>query len=163
MKDLFSQQAAEYAKYRPTYPHALYKCIFSHVHHFDCAWDCGTGNGQAAVALAKKFKQVIATDVSETQILHAQSRTNIIYQVCPAEKTPFSSHSFDLVTVAQALHWFDFDLFYPELKRVLKPHGLFAAWSYGLARVDPQVDRVIDFFYDQLLAPYWDPRRRLID
>ncbi len=163
MKDLFSKQAAEYAKYRPTYPQALYDCIFSHVRHFDCAWDCGTGNGQAAIALAKKFKTVIATDLSETQIRHAQPRPNITYQMCPAEKTPFASHYFDLVTVAQALHWFDFDRFYAELKRVLKPQGLFAAWSYGLARVNPRVDGVINPFYNQLLAPYWDSRRRLID
>lgn len=163
MKDLFSKQAADYAKYRPHYPQALYDCVFSHVRHFDCAWDCGTGNGQAALALAKKFKLVMATDVSEAQIRHAETKPNIVYEVCPAEKTPFADHSFDLATVAQALHWFDFDAFYPELRRVLKPNGIFAAWSYGLLRVDPAIDQIIDYFYNDILAPYWDPRRKLID
>lgn len=163
MKDLFSQQAAEYAKYRPDYPQALYDFIFSQVKTFDNAWDCGTGNGQAAIALAKKFKHVMATDLSENQIQHAQQRSNITYQVCCAEKTPFPDHYFDLVTVAQALHWFDFDLFYPELKRVLKHEGIFAAWCYDLSRVNPKVDRVIDTFYNTILGPYWDKCRWLID
>ncbi|CRX37929.1 class I SAM-dependent methyltransferase [Estrella lausannensis] len=163
MKDLFSKQAAEYAKYRPGYPRALYDCIFSHVRNFDQAWDCATGNGQAAVELAAKFQSVIATDMSRKQIEHADQRPNITYQVCPAEKTPFPDHCFDLVTVAQALHWFDFDAFYPELERVLKPEGFFAAWSYGVARVTPEIDRVVDHLYHDLLGSYWDGRRALID
>jgi ubiquinone/menaquinone biosynthesis C-methylase UbiE len=163
MKDLFSKQAVEYAKYRPNYPQALYDCIFNHVRNFDLAWDCATGNGQAAAALAKKFRHVIATDISTKQIQQAESKPNIIYQVCPAEKTSFHDHSFDLVTVAQALHWFDFDLFYPELRRVLKPKGLFAAWSYGVARVSPEIDAVVDYLYNDLLETYWDSRRTLID
>ena len=109
MKDLFSQQAAEYAKYRPNYPQNLYDFIFKHVKSFGSAWDCGTGNGQAAAALAKKFKHVVATDLSENQIRHADLKPNITYIVCRAEKTAFQNQSFDLVTVAQALHWFDFD------------------------------------------------------
>lgn len=163
MKDLFSKQAEEYAKYRPVYPQELYNFIFGHVTRFDLAWDCGTGNGQAAVALAGQFKRVIATDMSGNQIRFAKIQPNITYQVCPAEKTPFPSSSFDLVTVAQALHWFDFDHFYPELKRVLKPEGIFAAWSYGLARVDPKVDKVIDYLHYDILKLYWDPRRLLVD
>lgn len=163
MRDLFSKQAADYAKYRPGYPKALYDCIFNHVRNFDLAWDCATGNGQAAVELAAEFKQVIATDMSRKQIEHAELKPNISYLVSPAEKTPFQDHCFDLVTVAQALHWFDFDAFYSELKRVLKPEGLFAAWSYGVARVSPEIDRVVDYLYNELLNPYWDSRRRLID
>lgn len=163
MKDLFSKQAADYAKYRPAYPQALYDAIFRHVQHFDLAWDSATGNGQAAKALAKKFRQVIATDMSAQQIQHAEPEVNITYRVCPAEKTPFQDHSFDLVTVAQALHWFDFDAFYKELERVLKPDGLFAAWSYGVARVSPEIDPVVDYLYNDLLGPCWDGRRILID
>lgn len=163
MKDLFSQQAAEYAKYRPNYPQTLYDFIFKHVRNFESAWDCATGNGQAAVILAQHFKHVYATDLSENQIRHADLKPNITYLACPAEKSPFQNHSFDLVTVAQALHWFDFVLFYPELQRVLKPEGIFAAWSYGLASVNPKVDRIINYFYEDLLGPYWDKRRSLID
>lgn len=163
MRDLFSKQAADYAKYRPVYPKALYDCIFSHVQNFDAAWDCATGNGQAAVALSSKFQHVYATDISKNQIQHAEIRPNIIYRVCPAEKTHFQDDSFDLVTVAQALHWFDFNQFYPELKRVLKPEGLFAAWSYGLAKVSPTIDSLVDHLYNELLKAYWDSRRTLID
>jgi ubiquinone/menaquinone biosynthesis C-methylase UbiE len=163
MKDLFSKHSASYAKYRPKYPQALYDYIFGYVKHFDCAWDCATGNGQAAAVLAKKFKKVIATDLSESQISQAEQHPNISYSVCLAENTPFKSKSFDLVTVAQALHWFDFDPFYTELKRVLKPDGVFAAWCYDLARVTPEVNKVMDYFYYDLIATYWESRRELID
>lgn len=163
MKDLFSNQAADYAKYRPTYPQALYDNIYSHVKRFDMAWDSATGNGQAAAALAAKFSKVMATDLSEKQLLQAEFKPNITYTVCLAEKTPFPQHCFDLVTVAQALHWFDFPLFYPELRRVLKPEGIFAAWSYGLPQVTPSVDSVVEHLYQERLLPYWDERRRFID
>ena len=106
---------------------------------------------------------MFATDLSENQIRHANIKPHITYQVCPAEKTPFPNQSFDLVTVAQALHWFDFDRFYPELHRVLKPEGIFAAWSYGLASVNPTIDPIINYFYEEILGPYWDKRRSLID
>lgn len=163
MKDLFSKQASDYVKYRPTYPQSLYDYIFEHVQHFDAAWDCGTGNGQAAVALANRFKHVFATDLSANQLQYAIQRPNITYQVSTAEETPFPDHSFDLVTVAQALHWFDFDRFYPELQRVLKPEGIFAAWGYGWARISPEIDHILDYVLNELLADYWDPRRSLVD
>lgn len=162
-KDLFSQQSEEYAKYRPVYPQSLYQAIYSHVVRFDRAWDCATGNGQAAVELVKKFKHVDATDLSANQIKYAKRHSNITYEVCQAEKTSFPSNSFDLVTVAQALHWFDFEQFYPELKRVLRDDGLFAAWTYDLCEINPQVDLVLDWLYNDILRDYWDSRRRLID
>ncbi len=163
MKDLFSTQASDYAKYRPHYPQSLYDYIFKHVENFDYAWDCATGNGQAASVLANHFKHVAATDLSENQINHAIQQPNIDYKTCIAEKTPFEDNSFDLVTVAQALHWFDYDRFYPELKRVLKPKGIFAAWGYDLCRINNSIDKVLDQLYCEVLSNYWDPRRKLVD
>lgn len=163
MKDLFSNQAAEYSKYRPTYPQELFDFIFSHVQQFNTAWDCATGNGQTAVVLAEKFKQVVATDQSTAQLKYAPERSNITYSACSAEKTNFADKSFDLVTVSQALHWFDFDPFYLELKRVLKPTGIFAAWCYSLMKIDSEIDPIIKDFYSRILGPYWDERRELVN
>src|SRR5688572_12364907 len=114
MKDNFSKQPGIYAKYRPGYPRVLYDCILKQVENKDAAWDCGTGNGQAAKELSYAFAKVFATDISQKQIDHAFQKENIIYSVQPAEQTNFPAASFDLVTVAQALHWFRFNEFYAE-------------------------------------------------
>ena len=118
MKDNFSRQSDIYAKYRPAYPQQLYDFIFQHVAGKQAAWDCATGNGQAAKELAKVFDKVYATDISQKQIENAVQQPNIFYSVQPAEQTNFPNNSFDLITVAQALHWFRFDDFYAEVKRV---------------------------------------------
>lgn len=162
-KDYFSNHAQDYATYRPDYPPELFKFLSEVVPEHNLAWDCATGNGQAAVELANYFKHVIATDASEQQIATAVAKDNITYRVMPAEKTDFADQSVDLITVAQALHWFDFDKFYNEANRILKPQGVLAAWSYGLSRIDPEVDKVIDILYNDITKPYWDHRRQLID
>ena len=120
MKDNFLKQSATYSKYRPDYPKELYEFISSNVKKKQAAWDCGTGNGQAAKELAKIFEKVFATDISQQQIENAGQRENIFYSVEPAEQTTFSHNSFDLVTVAQALHWLRVDDFYTQVKRVAK-------------------------------------------
>src|SRR5689334_8071156 len=104
-KDLFSQQAKTYAKYRPSYPPELFDYILQFVEEKNSAWDCATGNGQAAVALSGYFKKVEATDLSKGQIDNAVQKENIRYSVCPAEETSFPDDQFDLITVAQAYHW----------------------------------------------------------
>jgi Methyltransferase domain len=162
-KDLFSHHSKEYAAFRPTYPKALYDFIFSHVKKFDVAWDCATGNGQAARELAAHFKIVYATDISVKQIENADRQGNIIYSVGQAEKTSFADNSFDLITVAQAIHWIDFDLFYPEVNRVAKPNAVLAGWGYGLLSIDPIIDEVLTDFYVKVVGPYWDRERKLID
>ncbi len=162
-RDYFSNHAGDYAAYRPTYPAALFSYLAQITPDHQLAWDCGTGNGQAAVELAKDFKQVIASDPSAEQIKAATPKTNIMYRVFSAEQTDLTDNSVDLITVAQALHWFDFAKFYAEAKRVLKPNGVIAAWCYSLTRVDPAVDAIIDHFYWNIIPDYWDPRRKLID
>lgn len=162
-KDYFSVSAADYAHYRPTYPNQLFEFLAKQCPHHDLAWDCATGSGQAAVLLAPYFKRVVASDASSQQIIFAVPKENIRYCIMPAEKTDFLSQSIDLITVAQALHWFDFNIFYPEVKRILKPEGIIAAWSYGLVKINSEIDALIKYFYQELTGPYWPEERRYID
>lgn len=162
MKDRFSNHAHQYATFRPHYPKELYDFIFRQVNSFDLAWDAGTGNGQAAQVLAKRFRKVLATDISTKQLEQAVAMDNITYAV-GGETTKLADHSVDLVTVAQAIHWFDRPAFYAEVRRVLKPGGIVAVWVYGLLRISPAVDLLIDDFYTRVVGPYWDPERKLID
>ena len=129
----------------------------------DLVWDCGTGNGQAAASLARHFKDVIATDGSAKQLAEAPALPNVEYRVATAETSGLLSHSCDLITVAQALHWFDLDKFYAEAKRVLKPGGKLAVWCYGNSTIAPDIDVIDEHFYAVTLKGYWDPLRRLID
>lgn len=154
MKDLFSGHAADYALYRPSYPKALYDWIFERVGNFEHAWDCGTGNGQIATILAERFKKVEASDISEAQMQQATQLPNVHYHACPAETTPFAEDSFDLITVGQALHWFDCERFNAEVKRVGKLNSLIAVWTYELVRVAPEIDFVINDFYRNTIGEY---------
>lgn len=163
MKDLFSSQSKIYAAFRPTYPKELYQFIFKHVNEKTAAWDCATGNGQVAQYLATSFKEVYATDISQQQLDHAVKEKNIFYSQSPAEQTPFRDNQFGLITVAQALHWFDRDLFYDEAIRVGKPGSILAIWGYGLMRVDPIIDPLIMEFYNETVGPYWDDARRIVE
>jgi ubiquinone/menaquinone biosynthesis C-methylase UbiE len=163
MKDRFSQQAESYQKYRPSYPEELYAFLMSHVSEKEVAWDCGTGNGQVAVKLAQYFKKVYATDISENQLKQAPSLSNIIYKVERAEQTSFPDHHFDLITVAQAIHWFDFSLFYQEVQRTLKPGGVLAVIGYGLLKTEDPIQRIILHFYTHSIGSYWDKERMYID
>ena len=162
-QDHFSAQADAYARFRPTYPDALYAYLASLTPEHVLAWDCGTGSGQAAVALAAHYTQVIASDPSREQIAHAAAHARVRYVVASAEQPPAEARGADLVTAAQALHWFDCERFYPALERVLKPGGLFAAWGYGLMRIAPLVDAVVLRYYTDAVGPYWPPGRRHIE
>ena len=162
-KDHFSKQSKTYKKFRPTYPIQLYDEILNHVSELGTCWDCATGNGQVAVELAKHFENVYATDLSKGQLRHSESRPNIHYKAERAEATLFDDNSFDLITVAQAIHWFDHIAFNTEANRVLKPNGIIAIWGYGLLRIDPKIDLLIDTFYQNTIGPYWDEERRHID
>jgi SAM-dependent methyltransferase len=164
MKDNFSTQSKAYATFRPKLPVEVYQFIFQHVSSFDRAWDAGTGNGQTAVELAKQFRQVVATDISENQLAHAAQRKNIIYKKEPSEHSSLESSSVDLITIAQAIHWFDFADFYREVRRVAKPGGIIAAFTYSLFEVDDQkVNELIRHFYWAETQPYWDSERKLVD
>jgi SAM-dependent methyltransferase len=163
MKDYFSGHSKLYATFRPTYPEALYQFVFKHVKQFDAAWDCATGNGQVAQELANYFKDVYATDISQQMLDQATPQNNIFYSVSRAEKTPFKDQQFDLITVAQALHWFELNEFYMEVKRLLKPDGLLAVWGYSVCSVNIEVDKFFIDFYLNTVGPYWDSARKIVD
>ena len=131
--------------------------------HHELAWDCATGNGQAAVALAPYFGTIIATDASQKQIDHARPRDNVQYRVAPADAAPLADGSVDLVTVAQALHWFDLPRFYDEVRRVARPDGIIAVWCYQLHTVTPEVDAIVNRYYSDIVGADWPPERRLVE
>lgn len=162
-KDYFSGHAAAYAAARPDYPTELFAWLAAMAPARGCAWDCATGNGQAAQALAQHFERVVATDASTEQIANATVHSRVEYRVAPAEAPGLEPASVDLVTVAQAAHWFDRPRFYDAAAQALRRNGLIAVWSYGLFTIDPALDGVIDGFYDHLIGPYWPPERKLID
>ena len=162
-KDHFSGHAARYAQARPTYPRALFEWLARTAPAHELAWDAGCGNGQAAIALAQDFASVYATDPSATQVEAATRHPRVRYAVEAAEQCSLADHCVDLVTVAQALHWFDFHRHFAEVARVLRPRGLYAAWSYGLMRVAPAIDAVLAHFEHAVVGPYWPPERRHVD
>jgi SAM-dependent methyltransferase len=162
-KDYFSQHASSYARYRPHYPPALFEYLASLPAEHDLAWDCGTGNGQAAAGLTPYFARVIATDASPEQISNAVPHEKVTYRVAPAESVGLDTASVDLVTVAQAVHWFDLPVFFGEARRALKPGGAIAVWAYGLSSITPALDPMVDRFYFETVGPYWPPERRLVD
>lgn len=155
--DSFSTKSKEYSFSRPTYPQALFQFLSELAPQRDLAWDCATGNGQAAIELCKYFKKVIASDASENQIRHKFERENIDYRVFSAEETPLDDDSIDLVTVAQAVHWFDFDKFYSEVRRVGKKSSIVAMWSYDMHKIQPEIDRISDRlnYGGDILGKFW--------
>jgi len=162
-EDHFSRDAGAYAAFRPRYPAALFDWLAAEAPARDHAWDCATGNGQAAVALAGRFARVTASDASAAQIAAAEPAPGVTYRVFPAESAALERASVDLVTVAQALHWFDPPRFYAEVRRVAVPGALLAAWAYELFRVESPVDAVIDAWYRGPLGPWWPAGRRHIE
>lgn len=157
-EDHFSKQSELYAQHRPTYPEEIYAYVASLAPGRSLAWDCGTGNGQAAAGLAKYFTKVHATDASAEQISHAQPRDNVEYHVEPAEHVSLGDSSVDLVTVAVAIHWFNFDEFYREVRRVLRPDGILAAWTYSFTEISPEVDALVRRYYYEVLEGCWPER-----
>ncbi len=162
-QDHFSGHAVDYAAHRPKYPLALFRYLSGLTEDRALAWDCATGNGQAAVALAAFFEGVIATDASKEQLEAAESHPRVRYVTAPAEASPLEAHSADLVTVAQALHWFDVDAFHREVARVLRPGGFLAVWCYGLSKIAPEIDRLLEVFHYETVGPYWPLERRHIE
>lgn len=162
-KDHFSAQAGAYSRFRPLYPVALYPYLSDLCPEHDLAWDCATGNGQAARGLAGKFRHIIATDASAEQVSHATGPDNVSFHVATAEQSGLENASIDLITVAQALHWFDHDAFFHEVKRVLKPDGILAAWSYNLLEINEEIDAIIGHLGNEIVGDYWPPERRFVN
>jgi hypothetical protein len=161
--DHFSRDSVAYARFRPRYPPELFAWLATLPAGHSMAWDCGTGTGQAAARLTPHFDLVVASDLSRAQLAAADRTTGALYFACSGEWSALGAHQVDLVTVAQALHWLDRDRFYPEVSRVMAPGAAFAAWSYGVLRSSPAVDRVIARFYGETVGPWWPPERALVE
>lgn len=162
--DHFSQVADAYAARRPGYPPELFAWLAGLARRRELAWDCGTGNGQAAVGLAAHFTRVVATDASAEQVAAATAHPRVEYRVAPSEQSGLEQGSVDLVTVAQALHWFDLAAFYQEVRRVLVPCGVIAAWTYrGAGLEDSQLTKAVETFMLDTLGPYWPSVRRFVN
>lgn len=162
-RDHFSAHARDYARWRPRYPQEVYAWLASLVSERGRAWDCATGNGQAAGGLAAHFPRIVATDASLDQLRHARCRPGVSFHAAESSRSGLLSGSIDLVTVAQAMHWFDLVPFYEEVRRVLRPGGILAAWTYERFKIEPVVDSRVDEFTDQIVGPYWPPERRHVD
>jgi SAM-dependent methyltransferase len=162
-KDHFSTRSPGYAAFRPGYPAELFAYLAGQTPGHDLAWDCASGSGQAARGLAAHYARVWATDASATQIEAAVPHVRVEYRVAPADASGLPDHSIDLVTAAQAAHWFDLPAFYAEVRRVLKPGGLLAIWCYERLSIEPALDRIVEDFYAGLLDPWWPPERRLVE
>ncbi len=161
--DHFSGHAADYARFRPHYPPVLFSFLAGLAPTRALAWDCGTGNGQAAVGLAEHFAAVVATDPSSAQLAEATAHPRVTYRVGAETGSGLADASVDLVSAAQALHWFDCEAFYAEVRRVLRPRGVLAVWTYGIPRVSPAIDPLIRAFHTQTVGPYWPSERRHVD
>ncbi len=174
-RDHFSGHAREYARWRPGYPPELYRWLAGLVERRDLAWDCATGNGQAARGLAPYFGRVVATDASVDQLAHREDRRSgvarkrgagdprLTFHAAEATASALAPGSVDLVSVAQALHWFDLGPFESEVRRVLRPGGVLAAWTYERFRVEPAIDEAVTRFAEVTVGSFWPPERRHVD
>lgn len=163
-KDHFSRHAADYASFRPRYPARLGEELAALCPGRVLALDCGCGSGQLSVVLARVFDEVVATDASREQIASAEPCQNVAYRVATGEESHLPTGSVDLVTVAQAVHWFDLEPFYAEVLRLLKPAGVLALLTYGrLVVADNTCHAIVQDFYGKALAPYWPPERQLVE
>ncbi|MEW6427132.1 MAG: class I SAM-dependent methyltransferase [Thermodesulfobacteriota bacterium] len=162
-KDHFSTDSPAYHRFRPSYPERLFAWLAEMAPGRALAWDCATGTGQAARGLAGYFSRVVATDASLPQLLAAPADARVSLVTARAEAPPFPAACLDLITVAQALHWFDTDRFFAQALRVLRPRGVIAVWSYGLLTVTEEIDRIILRLYGEVLDNWWPPERRLLE
>lgn len=162
MRTFDGKSSGIYSRTRPTYPAELYYWLSQQVIKTETVWDCACGTGQASIDLAAYFDQVEASDISESQIAEATPHRKVHYQVFPAEKTSYPDNHFDAVCIAHALHWLDLDAFWKEVKRVLKPGGIFVCWGYNWFKVGEAEDLVITKHILPHLAPYWPSQSRLL-
>lgn len=165
-KDYFSKQSDTYAKARPGYPDALFTYLASLCKEHELAWDCATGNGQAALSLIKHFKNVIATDGSEQQLHNAVQHKGITYKQALADDSGIESNTVDLITVANALHWFNLPAFYKEADRVLKHGGVLAVWTYAHSYIEDknkkEIAALLENLSGNILGKYWPAGREIV-
>ncbi|MEN0108338.1 MAG: class I SAM-dependent methyltransferase [Pseudomonas sp.] len=163
LKNWFDQGGQAYARFRPHYPAELAAYLAEVAPDTTLAVDVGCGNGQLTGQLARHFSTVIGLDPSADQVAHATPAANIDYRCAPAEQLPLADASASLVTAAQAAHWFDLPAFYAEVRRIGAPGAVLALISYGVLRLDEQLDARFQDFYWREIGPYWPAERQLVD
>ncbi|MCC7158353.1 MAG: class I SAM-dependent methyltransferase [Ignavibacteria bacterium] len=159
-KDHFSVQAKEYSKHRPKYPAELFDYLSSLCSAHNTAWDCATGNGQAAIGLEPYFDEIIATDGSASQIEHAEIHPKIRYRTALAESSGLDDKSVDIITVATAIHWIDLKVFNKEVRRILKPGGIIAVWVYKDSVINEEIDKIVKNYSQNIVGKYWSEENR---
>lgn len=159
----FAAVARDYERFRPRYPEALFELLVTRAPAALLACDCASGNAQAALPLTRHFATVIATDASIEQLAAASAAPAMYRVVAAAEQLPLAASSADLVTVAQGLHWLDLPAFYAEARRILKPAGVLAVWTYNMCEIAPAIDALIGDFYRHTVGKYWTAERALVD
>ena len=160
----FDSKGQNYAEFRPGYPQELLAWVASTAKNHQLLWDCATGNGQAACALAEYFETIIATDSASSQIEAATPNPRVHFKVASAEQSGLDNNSVDCITIAQALHWFANETFFNEARRVAKPGASIAAWCYATAVLeDKEMNSVWLKCYDEYLRPYFPPGREHVD
>jgi len=159
---LFGARAGAYASFRPHYPDALFDWLADRAPHRRYALDIACGNGQASRPLAKRFERVLGCDASVEQ-LQAADVDGVALFAADAARQPLADGSLDLIVVAQALHWFATPAFFAETRRLLGSGGLFAAWCYGLMRIDARTDALVDHLYHVTLDGCWPEGRASIE
>ena len=162
--EYFSTESSDYAKYRPRYPEEWFDWLAAQCAKRSLAWDCACGSGQATEELARRFEKIIATDASAAQLRNAPLLPNVEWRLASGEASGLVSGSVDLVTVAQALHWFDLGRFWQECRRVSKPEGILAVWGYGIASLShPSDNRIFQDFYHGVVGDFWPKERRMVE
>ena len=158
----FGAQSDAYREARPTYPLSLFSWIRENAPDNQRALDCATGNGQAAVALASYFDLVDAFDIHKKQIASAIPAHNIHYKVAKAEKLPYQDHCFDVITCAQAVHWFDHPNYWREMQRVAKPNALYCAFGYNRFLASDAMENTLIRPILDVVQPYWSDRNLMV-
>ncbi|MGA0543752.1 class I SAM-dependent methyltransferase [Brevundimonas sp. VNH65] len=159
----FDAGGADYAAFRPDYPLELVDALSDLAPRRRLAIDMGCGAGQLTAALAERFDAVIGVDPSADQIAHARPHPGVRYVVAPAEATGLAPGQADLITAAQAAHWFDLEPFYDEARRLAAPGALLALITYGAPVLEPDLGARFNRFYADEIGPYWPAERRLVD
>lgn len=162
-RNWFDQGGRAYARFRPEYPPDLAAFLASVAPQRQVAVDVGCGNGQLTKLLAPYFGKVVGLDPSADQIANATAGERIEYQCAPAEQLPLADHSANLITAAQAAHWFDLPAFYREVRRIGTPGAILALISYGILKLEPALNDRFQKFYWEEIGPYWPPERKLVD
>jgi ubiquinone/menaquinone biosynthesis C-methylase UbiE len=156
----FNSESHKYFQYRPRYPKALYEFIASVCPYKEVVWDSACGNGQVAVDISEYFSIVEASDIHENQIKNSFEKDNVHYSLQNSESTNYPDNFFDAVCVAQALHWFNLETFFYEVKRVLKKEGVFFCWGYSFFRINLEIDQIINDFLLKEIEPFWSENNK---